>query len=178
MPSPVLHFWSLSVEEQFYFIWPILLLGLACFQRDSVKAAGRALAAIWICSLAASIILTPIDQPLAYFGTGTRAWQLATGALLALHWQAITALPAALRRVLGAIGLAAIGVSLFSFNPAMDYPGAWGLLPSLGAAGLIIAGSAGQGPIQRVLSLRSCNGSARAPIAGISGTGRSSSCRE
>jgi peptidoglycan/LPS O-acetylase OafA/YrhL len=153
MPSPVLHFWSLSVEEQFYFIWPILLLGLACFQRDSVKAAGRVLAALWICSLAASIILTPMDQPLAYFGTGTRFWQLATGALLALHWQAITALPSALRQALGLLGLAAIGVSLFSFTPAMDYPGAWGLLPSLGAAGLIVAGSAGGGPIQRLLSL-------------------------
>jgi peptidoglycan/LPS O-acetylase OafA/YrhL len=152
-PSPVLHFWSLSVEEQFYLVWPLLLLGLAFFSRNSVQAAGRVLVAIWCASLAAAIILTPIDQPLAYFGTGTRAWQLATGALVALHWPAIKALAPALRLGLGYLGLAAIGGSTIGFMPSMDYPGAWGLLPSLGAAGVIIAGSAGPGRIQQALSL-------------------------
>lgn len=82
--SPVLHFWSLSVEEQFYFFWPLLLL----FVWSSTKFGRRALAmtaiAVIVFSGAITIYWTMRSQPDAFFRTESRAWQLAVGALLAL----------------------------------------------------------------------------------------------
>lgn len=82
--SPVLHFWSLSVEEQFYMAWPPLLLALGLYFRQRfLRAALLLLGLVWCASFAASVYLTYEEQPFAYFGTGARCWQLATGALLA-----------------------------------------------------------------------------------------------
>ena len=152
-PSPVMQFWSLSVEEQFYLLWPLLLLGLASVSRSGVlKAAGLVLCTIWAASLGASILLTPVNQPLAYFGTGTRCWQLATGALLALHWQTLRLIPSSLRSMLAPAGLAAIAFSVFTFTPVTSYPGAWALVPTLGAAAIILGGEGTGGWVPRLLS--------------------------
>jgi peptidoglycan/LPS O-acetylase OafA/YrhL len=136
--SPVLHFWSLSVEEQFYLCWPLLLAGICLLGRRN--RSGRivlALGLIWCASFAASLVLTPISQPIAYFGTGTRCWQLATGALLAAGWPQIERLPSAMRCAIAWLGVGAILFGLVMIDDGAFYPGAWALLPALGAGALM-----------------------------------------
>ena len=132
-PSPFLHFWTLSVEEQFYLVWPsILALALLC------GAARRRLvlvvAAIGVTSLAWSILDTAASPVTAYFSTFARAWELALGAALAL-WA-----PRA-RAAYGWLGLAAIGCAAVLFSSGTPFPGYAALLPAVGAA-LVIAGDA------------------------------------
>jgi peptidoglycan/LPS O-acetylase OafA/YrhL len=152
--SPVLHFWSLSVEEQFYLIWPLLLfaVGLSAGKRFR-RAAAILLGAVWCSSFAASWSLTYTEQPLAYFGTGTRCWQLATGALLATGWQSVALLPQWLRRAMAGLGAAAIAGSMTLLDGVL-YPGAWALLPTLGTAALIagVGAAAPQGVLRRGLN--------------------------
>ncbi len=153
--SPVLHFWSLSVEEQFYMVWPLLLLGLnSLLGIADRRRTLMLLAVIWFVSFTASLVLTVTDQPLAYFGTGTRCWQLGTGALLATGWQYVDRLPGRLRHALAWLGLAAIIGGMVLLD-GVQYPGAWALLPTLGTAGLIAGMEAGssQGLLRRGLSL-------------------------
>jgi peptidoglycan/LPS O-acetylase OafA/YrhL len=83
-PSPVVHYWSLSVEEQFYLVWPVLLLGLVLLVRRSglrldVVAAGLAVAGLVYAGVAAHV-----DPMASYYGTGSRAYQLLLGATVAL----------------------------------------------------------------------------------------------
>ena len=92
-PSPVLHFWSLGVEEQFYVLWPVLLLAIVVAVKRLHLRPRPALAAfagiVWIGSFAASLYYSEASQPIAFFSSPTRFWQLATGALLALATPAI-----------------------------------------------------------------------------------------
>jgi peptidoglycan/LPS O-acetylase OafA/YrhL len=140
-PSPFLHYWSLSVEEQFYLVWPVtLLLAFRMGRRRSVVAA--VVLAIAIVSLGLAIVLTDTAASWAFYSLPTRAWQLAAGGLLA-----VAALHRFRSRVVGAAlaigawaGLAAvIGGALF-LTDGLAYPGAWALIPTVGAAALI-AGS-------------------------------------
>ena len=100
-PSPVLHFWSLAVEEQFYLIWPLALLGLLAVSRGRP---GR-LALLLLCLLAASVALAvgiaQTDPGRAHYGTDARAYQLLLGAALAAPRPAAPA-PAARSAVGGA----------------------------------------------------------------------------
>jgi peptidoglycan/LPS O-acetylase OafA/YrhL len=154
--SPVLHFWSLAVEEQFYILWPLLLVGVGVlFRQSPIRTAAILLALIWFASFAASVVLTASDQPLAYFGLGTRCWQLATGALLVFGWQRIERLPARLRIPLAWGGLAAIFIGIAIIEEGQSYPGFWALIPTLGTASLLAGFGAAQpsGPMRRILSL-------------------------
>jgi peptidoglycan/LPS O-acetylase OafA/YrhL len=151
--TPVQHFWSLSVEEQFYIVWPLLFL-LAAFltamfatrlaarrTRTRGVAVGVLTATLVIASLAYSIHETNANAPAAYFMTTTRMWELGAGGLLALA-------PARLTRALarqgwlGWVGLAVVIESAFLLNGSMAFPGALALLPVLGAVALIAGGSA------------------------------------
>lgn len=136
--SPLLHFWSLSVEEQFYFLWPLVLAGIGLLWR--AKRRSRivlALCLIWCASFVANIVISFTEQPTAYFSTGTRCWQLATGALLAASWQGIERLPNALRGAMAWGGLAAIAVGMAAISEGASYPGWLALLPTLGTAAII-----------------------------------------
>jgi peptidoglycan/LPS O-acetylase OafA/YrhL len=85
--NPVLHFWSLSVEEQFYLLWPLLLLCLFRATRPLAhprRAVQVAVAAMALLSLATALLVARHDLNRAYYGTDTRAYQLLAGALLAL----------------------------------------------------------------------------------------------
>lgn len=164
-PSPVLHYWSLSVEEQFYLVWPLVFAGIAAFaSRRRIRAFmrrqfGFVVAVIGVTSFALSIVLTHTNAPFAFFSTPTRAWQLALGAGLALttkFWSRLEAIP---RLALGAIGLMAVGYSfatLSDANASTPYPGLLALIPTLGTAAAIAAGIRHDAPtlIQRFLSLR------------------------
>lgn len=136
--SPVLHFWSLNIEEQFYLFWPLLLAGISILWRGHRRRLIIvALVLIWCASFSASAVVTFIEQPIAYFSTGTRCWQLATGALLAAGWRSIEQLPQLLRVVMAWGGLSAILFGMAAIHESALYPGFLALLPTFGAAALI-----------------------------------------
>ncbi len=152
-PSPVQHFWSLAVEEQFYLVWPALLallLALGRRRRPRAEVAARMLPVVaslvavgWLASLAWSIFETDRLPTAAYFSTFARAWELATGALLALAAPRIKDLPRVIRHLLALGGLGAILVAAVIFRPTMGFPGWVALLPVLGTAAVLAAGAPG-----------------------------------
>ena len=142
-PSPVLHLWSLAIEEQFYVVWPTLILAVTWFQRRrgaSVRPAlWVTLGVILVGSFLLGVKLTDNTPASAYFSTFGRAWELALGGVLALLGTVrIRRAPAA---AIGWIGLAAIVYATFAFDATTPFPGVAALIPTLGAACLILAGS-------------------------------------
>ncbi|CAA9294203.1 MAG: O-antigen acetylase, partial [uncultured Corynebacteriales bacterium] len=121
-PSPVQHFWSLAVEEQFYLLWPVLLLLVAARSRSRVRAAGL-LVLLGAGSLALSLVLTRVSQPWAFFSLPTRAWELAAGGLVALAVPVLRRLPAAVAGPLGWLGLAAVLAAVLRLDPGTPFPG-------------------------------------------------------
>jgi peptidoglycan/LPS O-acetylase OafA/YrhL len=144
-PSPVQHYWSLSAEEQFYLVWPVLILAaLALARRRVVREPRRSIAlvlsAVAALSLACSIYYTAANPAAAYFVTPTRAWEFAAGGLLAL-------LPErggshdGLDSVLSWAGISAIALAAFSYSVRTEFPGWAALLPVAGALAVIRAGA-------------------------------------
>jgi peptidoglycan/LPS O-acetylase OafA/YrhL len=139
-PSPVQHFWSLGVEEQFYLGWPLLLAAAVLLARRSGRvrlAAGAAVGLVGLASLAWSVSLTHADPARAYFVTTTRVWELALGAVVA-----VVGVRAAgwvrTRAALAWTGLAAIVLACVTFDAATPFPGSAALLPTLGTV-LVVA---------------------------------------
>jgi peptidoglycan/LPS O-acetylase OafA/YrhL len=152
-PSAFQHYWSLGVEEQFYLVWPALIIGTAWLLRHArrrIKAPALlsprpylvVLALVAAISFAMSLILTRMLPPVAFFSLPTRAWQLALGGLVSLtagQWRRLPPLAAA---IAGWGGLALILLACNQFGPTTPYPGTAALLPTLGTALLIGAGCA------------------------------------
>ena len=138
-PSPFLHYWSLGVEEQFYLVWPALLI-LAMRSGRPRLGAGIVLIAVLVGSYAAANLLTGISAPWAFYSLPTRAWQLALGGLLAVTATWHMRVPAWIRAPVGWAGLAAILAAVVLIGPATPYPGVAALLPTIGAAGVVLAG--------------------------------------
>lgn len=145
-PSPVQHYWSLSVEEQFYLVWPVLML-VAFFVarrlgRGGVPAARVVITAVFAASLGYSVWATAIEPASAYFVTPTRMWELAAGGLVATFGRL-----AASRRLKKAavpvawLGLAALVATGLTFTGSTPFPSYTALLPVLGTAAVILAGS-------------------------------------
>ena len=135
-PSPMQHFWSLSVEEQFYIVWPLLLLVAAVVGRTKPRRAVLAVvAAVAVISVVWGFVHTALDPDVAFFDTSARAWQFAVGGLLAF----VPAPVRQLRIVLPWVGVAAVGCSALLFTDATPFPGIAALIPTIGAA-LVIGG--------------------------------------
>ena len=141
--NPLLHTWSLGVEAQFYLLWPLLLGWVA----KPGKRLWIAIAVVLALSLAASILLTPVNPAAAYFGLPTRAWQFAAGGLLAAAPQVI---PPRLGHILGAAGLAVIVATAALLSRQTLFPGWAAIWPVIGACA-VISGARGGGPINRLL---------------------------
>jgi len=154
--SPLQHYWSLSVEEQFYVVWPLLLIAcVLLWHRRSGQARGQGemhglphrgvlvlLAAITAASLGYSVIHTAADPLAAYFSTTARAWELGLGALTALLAPRIAGLfTVRARAVLCAGGLLAIAVACVAFDELTPMPGYAALLPVLGSASVLLSGA-------------------------------------
>ena len=148
-PSPLQHYWSLSVEEQFYFVWPWLLLGLLLIGRrlrfwreeHARLVAGVAIALISAASLAWAFAQTSSSPATAYFSTFARVWELGLGAFVAVAASPIARLGERVRTAIAAAGLIAIVVSLFVVRSSPGFPAPWALLPTLGAAAVLAAGA-------------------------------------
>ncbi len=144
--SPVQHFWSLSVEEQFYAFWPLLIVVaiwvVAKVRRQATIADRRraviaALTILLLASFAYSVYATAVDPKQAYFITPTRVWEFAAGALCGMlvldasRWQRA-------RAVLGWLGVAGILAASLWYVKATPFPGYAAALPVLGAAAVIL----------------------------------------
>src|SRR6201994_2786082 len=144
-PSPVLHLWSLAIEEQFYLVWPGLMLAVTWFWRRRGRSVRPvlwvAIALILAGSLIYSLILTNEKPAFAYFDTFGRAWELGLGAALALLGTNVR-LPRVGALALGWAGIAAIVYASFAFTAETSFPGTAALIPTLGAAALILSGTA------------------------------------
>lgn len=157
-PSPLQHFWSLSVEEQFYFVWPWLMLGILLVGvrvvKGSVRAAltvaGGLMVAVVIASFVFAIFQSAAEPTVAYFSTLTRVWELGVGAVLAIFGSALLRMPMWLRISMAWTGLAVIGFALFTISPESLFPAPWAALPVLGSA-LVLAAGIGQEPRGNVL---------------------------
>ena len=148
-PSAVQHYWSLSVEEQFYFVWPLLLLGAVLLaahfgvRRRSALLLG--LAVVAVPSFVWSVWMSIHSPERAYFVTTTRMWEFTIGALVAILAVRLERMPRRLAIVLAWSGLAMILVSARLYEHTMTWPGAYALLPTAGA-GLLIAAGVAAGP--------------------------------
>ncbi len=142
-PTTVQHYWSLSLEEQFYVIWPLLMLlaawvAVKWFRGSRLRAAAIAIGIVSVASFIFCVIYTMTDPAPAYFVTFGRMWQFGVGALIALVPR-LRVSNAALSFLLGWAGILVLLYTAVSFGRQTMFPGYMALLPTLGAAAIIAA---------------------------------------
>ncbi|NRG39629.1 acyltransferase [Rathayibacter sp. VKM Ac-2835] len=148
--SPLQHFWSLSVEEQYYLVWPglmllVLWLTVSVARRPASAArtaVGVVIGLLTVASFAWAMTESTANPTVAYFSTLSRAWELGAGAILAVLAGRLAHLPAAVRPVLAWTGLAGIGVSFALIDDELPFPAPWALLPVLSTV-LVLAANSG-----------------------------------
>lgn len=153
-PSPFLHYWSLGVEEQFYLLWPaLLILSLRGHQPRLMVAI--TLQFVLVISLLLAIQITTIDAPAAFYLLPFRAWQLAAGGLLAvLPFRSTGRYAGRVLVTSGWFGLVIIlAAGMVLINANTPYPGIAAILPTVGAMGLIASGARPWSP-GRLLQVR------------------------
>ena len=153
----LLHLWSLAVEEQFYVVFPLLLMLLVRFAGASARKALLLVLVLGAVSLAASIAMAVLAPRVGFFMPHTRAFELMIGALLAVSGAGAGLSPAA-REVAGGLGLALIAASFVLLSDGLAYPGGWALLPCVGAGLVILSGKGAEPRITSVLRWPVCIG--------------------
>lgn len=169
--SPLQNYWSLAVEEQFYLVWPLLLMiaGRLGWSREAERRgehdwrrrASVTIVAVTVASLVWSAIDTASNPAGAYYSPFTRAYELGIGATLAMFTPALTGLSSRLHQVAGLAGVGLMALGLVLLGSVTEYPGIWALLPTVGAALVILAGletgsgdKANSNPVSLALSAR------------------------
>lgn len=141
-PSIFQHYWSLGVEEQFYLLWPAVLVVAFVLSRKSNRGILAALMATFVLSLVLCVWLTAHAQPWAFFMMPTRAWEFALGGLIAYAMTSSTlTMPRRLNAVLGWVGLAGIVACGVLYDEATVFPGTAVILPVVATGMVILAGS-------------------------------------
>ncbi len=155
-PSPFQHYWTLGVEEQFYLVWPVMIIGTLWLIRRTRRRTSATsspsnsskrpylmvFAMVAVLSFALSLVTTYLVPPAAYFSLPTRAWDLAVGGMVALTANQWRRLPARAAAITGWAGLALILLVCNQLSPAIPYPGTAALWPMLGTVLVIGAGCA------------------------------------
>jgi peptidoglycan/LPS O-acetylase OafA/YrhL len=166
--SPIQHFWSLSIEEQFYFAWPALIFLISAVvirkawtHGRRMMLAGAVMGVVIAASLGWALYQTATSAAWAYFDTFARIWELGVGALLATAVGTLARIPRAVKPVVSWVGILLIGASLFLIaENSVGFPAPWALLPVVGAALVIVAGVDGEPRYQAFL---------RNPVSGYVG---------
>lgn len=142
-PTTVQHYWSLSLEEQFYVIWPLLMLlaawiSVKFFRGSRLRAAAIAIGVVSVASFVFCVVYTITDPAPAYFVTMGRMWQFGVGAIIALVPR-LRVNNAIVSFILGWAGILVLLYTAFTFDGQTAFPGYMALLPTLGAAAIIAA---------------------------------------
>lgn len=150
--KPLLHTWSLAIEEQYYLVFPLLVLA---FFRDSLKRFSILLVGLALVSFTYALWLWGRDPDGAFFFAPARVWELLAGALCAVILYSQTrenwVFPVLLSNVASLIGMGLIGYSIFAFDSTTPFPSAWTIFPVAGAA-LIVLGARPETLVAKVLS--------------------------
>lgn len=155
--SPLQHYWTLSVEEQFYVLWPVLLLATGTFAIRFKLRLRRTILAVIIPVALASLVYglsyTAAQPTDAFFSTFARGWELAFGAILAVTLPRVINLPKMVVTPLAIAGVVVILAGGHIFTESSPFPGWRGLVPVLGTIALLVAGaSAVSNPVKTLLS--------------------------
>ncbi len=152
LAQPLLHYWSLAVEEQYYLVFPLLLFGFARLRNGMLLGT----LVLLLASLVGCVLLTPVNNEAAFYLLPTRAWELLGGSLLGVvafeRWQ----LSRLLSTLISLAGIAAIAVSFLIIHEGPGFPGTLAILPVIATMLLISQAHVAANPVNRILSLRSC----------------------
>lgn len=141
--SPFLHYWSLSVEEQFYAVWPLLLLALLfAFRRLRHQRAllFGAVTVVALISFGYSMWHSVASPTVAYFSTLDRVWEFAAGGLLAIARPELKRIPPRFAAVMAWVGFWSLAAPVFLLEYGMPFPAPWGLAPVLCTAAIVAGG--------------------------------------
>lgn len=144
-PSALQHYWSLAVEEQFYMVWPVLIL-VACLgvvgSRMLRVRIGIVSTVVTVASFFACMRLMNESQPWAFFSPHTRAFELSIGALFAVLPVAVARRVRALDASLAWVALAVVAACVLFFDENTRFPGPWALVPAVATAFVLRGGDA------------------------------------
>jgi peptidoglycan/LPS O-acetylase OafA/YrhL len=153
--NPLLHTWSLAVEEQFYLAWPVLVIGVLRFTRPERRIAVLCWAAAGIVATSFLLSLYQVRtvQPRAFFGAPARAWEFAIGAIVAVRsFTDPMSRLAALRNGLAALGFIMLFAAVIGYSRQTAFPGIAALLPAVGTGFVLVShGGAPSSAMHRVL---------------------------
>ena len=155
-PSVLQHFWSLGVEEQFYAVWPLLFVVVTIGAATTTAVRRRVLGIVGViagASFAMSVATSGSTRTWAYFGTHTRAWELAAGVALATAWPALQRARTTWRVATGWAGLVALGIGVPLAGATTAFPGWIAAIPVLGTVAVLAADDDPNGPV-RILGRR------------------------